>query len=79
MLDDDYQYVLDLGLLREEGRQLLPSNPIYGEIIIRTLSSRSQQELEDISSLTAAHLSSRWKIGYETIARRFSAVLATKQ
>ncbi len=54
LLDDDYQYVLDLGLLREEGRQLLPSNPIYGEIIIRTLSFRSQQELEDISSLPAA-------------------------
>ncbi len=54
LLDDDYQYVLDLGLLREDGRQLLPSNPIYGEIIIRTLSFRSQQELEDISSLPAA-------------------------
>ena len=47
VLDDDYQYVLDLGLLREtEHRILMPANPIYGEIIIRTLSSRTQMELE---------------------------------
>ncbi len=46
-LDDDYRYVLDLGLLREtENRLLVPSNPIYGEIIIRTLSFRSQMELD---------------------------------
>ncbi len=46
-LNDDYQYVLDLGLLREtEHRLLVPSNPIYGEIIIRTLSSRAQMEME---------------------------------
>jgi len=46
-LDDDYRYVLDLGLLREnEHRQVIPANPIYGEIIIRTLSFRSQMELE---------------------------------
>jgi hypothetical protein len=54
LLDDDYQYVLDLGLLREADRKLLPSNPIYGEIIVRTLSFRSQQELEDIPTLPAA-------------------------
>jgi hypothetical protein len=49
LLDDDYQYVLDLGLLSQTGQRLIPSNPIYGEVIIRTLSFRSQQELEDIS------------------------------
>lgn len=47
LLDDDYQYVLDVGLLRESAHRLLiPSNPIYGEIIIRTLNFRSQMELE---------------------------------
>jgi AAA-like domain len=51
LLDDDYQYVLDLGLLRIVNNQMVPANPIYGEEIIRTLSFRSQQELEDISSL----------------------------
>ncbi len=47
LLDDDYQYVLDLGLLRESTHRLLvPANPIYGEIIIRTLSFQAQMELE---------------------------------
>jgi hypothetical protein len=53
LLDDDYQYVLDLGLLREAERKIVPSNPIYGEIIVRTLSFRSQQELNDTPSLPA--------------------------
>jgi len=52
LLDDDYQYVLDLGLLRETDKQIVPSNPIYGEVIIRTLTFRSQKELEDVSSLS---------------------------
>ncbi len=45
-LDDDYQYVLDLGLLREDGPELLPSNRVYGEVMIRWLSSATQMELE---------------------------------
>ena len=44
LLDDDYQYVLDLGLLKEFAEQLAPSNPIYGKVIIRTLSYRSQMD-----------------------------------
>ncbi len=51
LLDDDYQYVFDLGLLSESERQLVPSNPIYAEVIIRTLSYRSQRELDDVPSL----------------------------
>jgi len=47
LLDDDYQYVLDLGLLRYTEKKLVPANPIYGEVIIRTLSFRSQMELEE--------------------------------
>ena len=47
LLDDDYQYVLDLGLLRETEKKVIPSNPIYAEVIIRTLSFRSQRELEN--------------------------------
>jgi hypothetical protein len=49
LLDDDYRFVLDLGLLREDERQLKPANRIYGEIIIRTLSFRTQQEIEDLT------------------------------
>ena len=45
LLDDDYRYVLDLGLLDDSSIHLTPSNPIYGEIIIRTLSSQSQMDM----------------------------------
>ena len=42
--DDDYCYVLDLGLLREnETRMLVPGNPMYGEILIRYLSAIEQK------------------------------------
>jgi hypothetical protein len=37
LLDDDYQYVLDLGLLREADRRMVLSNPIYREVINRAL------------------------------------------
>ena len=40
--DDDYRYVLDLGLLREEKGALLPANPMYGEMILRYLSADQQ-------------------------------------
>ena len=49
LLDDDYRYALDLGLLREEARRLIPANPIYGEVIVRTLNFRTQQEIEDLT------------------------------
>ena len=45
-LDDDYQYVLDLGLLRYTAKQLVPANPIYAEVIIRTLSSQARMEID---------------------------------
>ena len=42
--DDDYRYVLDLGLLREnEYHALVPGNPMYGEIMLRYLSSTEQK------------------------------------
>ncbi len=45
-LSDDYQYVLDLGLIREDRGNVEPSNPIYGEVILRTLSYNSQEALK---------------------------------
>jgi hypothetical protein len=41
-LNDDFQYTLDLGLLTQDKGDIFPSNPIYAEVIIRTLSYRSQ-------------------------------------
>ena len=41
--DDDYRYVIDLGLLREDERHVLvPGNPMYAEIILRYLSNDEQ-------------------------------------
>ena len=41
--DDDYRYVLDLGLLREnENHVLVPGNPMYAEIMLRYLSNDEQ-------------------------------------
>lgn len=41
--DDDYRYVIDLGLLREnEWHALVPGNPMYGEILLRYLSNDQQ-------------------------------------
>ena len=36
-LVDDFQYVLDLGLLKKDGGQFSPSNPIYADVMIRYL------------------------------------------
>jgi len=44
-LDDDYQYVLDLGLLREIDYRLAPANPIYAAVMMRTLTIHVQRAL----------------------------------
>ena len=41
--DEDYRYVIDLGLLRVDRGTLVPSNPMYAEIIGRYL-SRGEQD-----------------------------------
>ncbi|MDR1632666.1 MAG: AAA-like domain-containing protein, partial [Dysgonamonadaceae bacterium] len=45
-LSDDFLYVRDLGLITETSERLGPSNPIYGEVIARTLSYNLQQNLQ---------------------------------
>jgi len=44
-LSDDCQYVMDLGLLKREDRTLKPANPIYAEVILRTLSYDTQESM----------------------------------
>ena len=44
-LSDDYQYVCDLGLIKNGGK-ITPSNPIYGEVIARSLSLNYQDDLQ---------------------------------
>ena len=44
MNDDDYRFVLDLGILRvDPDRGLVPGNPMYAEIILRYLSHDEQE------------------------------------
>jgi hypothetical protein len=43
-LSDDYQYVTDLGLIKSIGGKIQPANPIYGEVIARTLSFDAQEK-----------------------------------
>jgi hypothetical protein len=44
---DDYRYTKDLGLIRDAPGLVEPSNPIYAEVIIRTLSADSQKDLSE--------------------------------
>ncbi len=44
--DNDYRYVLDLGLLKNEKGVLLPSNPIYADVMIRKLSSEPRMRMD---------------------------------
>ena len=44
--NDDYLYVRDLGLIREDGGVIRPANPIYAEVIARTLNYDSQADLQ---------------------------------
>ena len=47
--DDDIQYLLDLGLLRQQGGGLTVANPIYREVLPRMLAFTPQASLPQIS------------------------------
>jgi hypothetical protein len=44
-LSDDYLYTRDLGIIRDGGNQTEPANPIYAELIVRTLNWNAQDAL----------------------------------
>ncbi|GHT12041.1 hypothetical protein FACS189426_14820 [Bacteroidia bacterium] len=44
---DDYNYTKDLGLIRDSPGLVEPANPIYAEVIIRTLSANFQNVLSE--------------------------------
>ncbi|MCX7044354.1 MAG: AAA-like domain-containing protein [Candidatus Sumerlaeota bacterium] len=46
LLDDDYQYVSDMGLVITEGGVTRPANPIYAEVILRMLNFDLQHRLD---------------------------------
>ena len=41
----DYEFVKDMGLIRDDRGRVEPANPIYGEIIVRMLSRNVQEEI----------------------------------
>jgi type II secretory pathway predicted ATPase ExeA len=43
---DDFYYVRDLGLIRVTEEKIEPANPVYGEVIIRTLNNKLQDNLQ---------------------------------
>lgn len=45
-LSDDCQYVFDMGILKQEQGVIMPANPIYAEVILRTLSYDSQENMK---------------------------------
>ncbi len=45
---DDFQYVLDLGLLRQGARGAEAANPIYREVLVRELSLRLQSSVAEL-------------------------------
>jgi hypothetical protein len=46
--DEDWRFVTDLGLLREEGGSLVPANRMYAEIIGRYLTRDAQDDMKVI-------------------------------
>ena len=60
-LSDDYQYAVDLGLIKRDEYKIIPANPIYAEVIIRTLSYGSQQKF--ISEKSQANIPNYLKDG----------------
>ena len=46
-ISDDFNYVKDLGLIRLQDKAVVAGNPIYGEVIIRTLNYNEQRILEN--------------------------------
>ena len=43
---DDYIFVRDIGLIRDDRGKIEPANPIYGEMIVRVLNRSAQTEME---------------------------------
>ena len=46
-MSDDFCYVTDLGLIRLDNKAVVAGNPIYGEVIIRTLTYNEQATLQN--------------------------------
>jgi hypothetical protein len=71
-LSDDYQYVTDLGLIKSIEGKIQPANPIYGEVIARTLSYDAQKIfLQKKPDATIAHFLKDGKIDMNALMQDF--------
>jgi hypothetical protein len=69
---DDFQYVMDLGLISRAQGELTPANPIYAEVIARTLTYNMQQQLvEDKNTYSAPHYMKDGRIDMDFLLRDF--------
>ena len=62
-MSDDFSYVMDLGLIRLEKGAVVPGNPIYGEVIVRTLNYDEQISLESNVRFTEYQMPKYYKNG----------------
>jgi AAA+ ATPase superfamily predicted ATPase len=60
-LSDDYNYVKDLGLIIENERTIEPANPVYAEVIIRTLNNDEQRILKTDARFTGYEMPRYYK------------------
>jgi hypothetical protein len=69
---DDFQYVMDLGLISRDRGELTPANPIYTEVIARTLTYNMQQQLvEDKNTYPVPHYMKGGRIDMDFLLRDF--------
>ena len=71
-LSDDFQYVTDLGLIKDIAGKIQPSNPIYGEVITRTLSYEAQSRfMTEKPDATVPFYMKDGKIDMDSLLREF--------
>jgi hypothetical protein len=71
-LSDDYQYVTDLGLIKDIAGKIQPANPIYGEVIARTLSYEAQEKfVQKRPDATIAHFLKDGKLEMDALMQDF--------
>jgi hypothetical protein len=69
---DDFQYVMDLGLISYRKEELVLANPIYTEVIARTLTQSMQRQLvEDTDTYPAPHYMRGGRIDMDFLLRDF--------
>jgi hypothetical protein len=60
-MSDDFNYVKDLGLIRLDNKSIVAGNPIYGEVIVRTLNYNEQISLQTNDRFTEYEMPKYYK------------------